>query len=360
MSTFDGSNFYFSGQGVVMVGDRDSTTGKPKGLVPVGNVSALKLGLATTVIEHKESQSGNRAIDLRLVTELKSSMSMTVENFSASGLANALAGTWAQNVGSSVVGEASKLYLGKVMAMANIKVSAVTVKRNTGTPQALTAYVNTTTAYDYLLNTDAGSVKFNDGTVLACDKMTTGSDVTAPTTVTVAATAGAGTTFGWASAVPADIVTLGVGGRLITSGLAGADAALVNNISGVITAIDTGAKTVKVAIDTYGSPAKVITIGTPKLAYDGQATTFDYTYATQNRIDAMTAVSTEKYLRFEGLNTADGGNPVIVEVYRFLVDPLKELALIGEGIGPFVLDGNTLADNLQLTGSKFFKVTQLR
>ena len=74
----------------------------------------------------------------------------------------------------------------------------------------------------------------------------------------------------------------------------------------------------------------------------------------------MTSLSTEKYMRFEGLNTADGGNPVVVEVFRFIVDPLKELALIGDGIGQFVLDGNVLADSLQVTGSKFFKVTLLR
>lgn len=353
MSTFDGNNVYFSGQGVVMIGDRDAN-GKPKGLIPVGNVSALKLGLATTVLEHKESQSGSHAIDLRLITEIKSSLSMTIENFSSEALARSLAGTATVKPSATVTDEAlGGIYLGCVSGFNYIKASAVTVKRGTGTPQALTAYTNSSTPYDYILNDEAGSVKFNDGLTLAFDKLTTGSTVTAPTGVAVGTT----TVFTWAATPPASILATGVGGKMVVSGLAGADAALVNNLAGIITAIDEAAKTVTVAINTNG---KTITIGTPKVFSEGEAGTATYTYATQNRIDAMTQGMSEKYMRFEGLNTADSNSPVVVEVFRFIVDPLKELALIGEGIGPFQLDGNTLADNLQVTGSKFFKVTQLR
>src|SRR5512141_2738626 len=338
MSTFDGNNHYFSGQGVVMIGDRD-VNGRPKGLIPVGNVSALKLGLATTVLEHKESQSGAHAVDLRLITEIKSSLSMTVENFSSDSLARALAGEVTVKPGATVTDEdIGGIYLGRVAAFKYIKASTVTVKRSSGTPQAMTLYTISSTPWDYLLNQDAGSVKFNDGLLLAFDKLTTGSSVTAPTTVTPGST----TVFTWAATPPASILATGVGGKLVVSGLAGADAALVNNIPGIITAIDTVAKTVTVAIDTSG---KTITIGTPKVFSEGESGSATYTYAQQNVIDAMTQGMSEKYMRFEGLNTADGNLPVVVEVFRFIVDPLKELALIGEGIGPFQLDGNTLADN---------------
>jgi len=348
MSTFDGNNYYFSGQGVVMIGDRDSA-GKPKGLIPVGNVSALKLGLAATTLEHKESQTGNRAIDLRLVTELKSSISMTIENFSKEGLASALAGGYTSQAAAIVTAEATKLYMGKVVALANIEATNVVVKQGV---TALTLYTNSTTPWDYLLNATAGSIKFNDGTGgLAVDKLTTLSAVTAPASVT----AGAETEFTWAATPPQSIIDAGVGGYFVVSGLAGTDAALVNNKPARITSINTSTKKVKIAITTT-----TITIGVPLIATDGLAIAIDYNAAAQNVVTAMTSLSTEKYMRFEGLNTADGGNPVVVEVFRFIVDPLKELALIGDGIGQFVLDGNVLADSLQVTGSKFFKVTLLR
>jgi len=358
MSTFDGNTHYFSGQGVVLIGLRDAT-GRPKGLVPVGNVSALKLGLASTVLEHKESQTGNRAIDLRLNTETKSSIQMTVENFNSINLATVLNGTVTLKAAGTLTGQVSKLYMGKVMPALHAKLSSVVVKRTAGTPQALTLYTNDTTAYDYKLNTDSGSVMFNDGSIIAVDKMTTGTDTVGPNAVAVSTGAGEPTTFTWAATPPAAVLAAGVGGYFVASGLSGADAALLNNLPSVITAIDAAAKTVKVARDTFGNPAKVITIGTPKISFDGDPTTFDYSYATQNLVDAMVAGNPERYLRFEGLNTAEANTPVVVEVFRFLTDPLKELALIGEGLDQFVLDGNVLSDSLQATGSKFFKITQL-
>src|SRR4051812_42166381 len=93
MSTFDGNNHYYSGQGVVMIGTRDPVTGAPQGLIPVGNVSDLKISISTNVIEHKESQTGQRGIDLRLTTETKAQLSMTMENFNSYNLGLALRGT---------------------------------------------------------------------------------------------------------------------------------------------------------------------------------------------------------------------------------------------------------------------------
>jgi len=357
MSTFDGNNFYFSGQGVVLIGNRDSN-GRAAGLIPVGNVSALKLGLAATTLEHKESQTGNRAIDLRLITELKSTLSMTIENFSAVGLASALAGSSSIIAAGSVTtgNDIPKLYVGKVSPLNRIGVSTVVVKRGTGTPSTLALYTNDSTAYDYKLNATAGSIMLNDGAIAAAPFSaitTTNTAITAPTTITPGAT----TVFTWAATPPTQFSTAGVGGKFVVSGVTGTDAAALNNKAHTITAIDLSAKTVTVST-TVGAGA--LTCTSALFFVDGEASDITYAYSVQHRVDAMTSLSTEKYMRFEGLNTADGGNPVIVEVFRFIVDPLKELALIGEGIGPFVLDGNTLSDPLQSSGSKFFKVTLLR
>ena len=83
MSTWDGNNFYFSGQGVVLIGERDALTGKPKGLRSVGNVTDLSINTTVEVLEHKESQTGQRSIDLRLTTETTVEVTATLENFIA-------------------------------------------------------------------------------------------------------------------------------------------------------------------------------------------------------------------------------------------------------------------------------------
>ena len=269
MSTFDGNNHYYSGQGVVMIASRDVVTGKPTGFLPLGNVSDLKILIQTSVIEHKESQTGQRGIDLRLVTETKCNMSMTVDNYIAANLSLALRGVNTASVGGTVTGEAVNGYSGLISSLAHIKVAAAVVKLGA---TVLTPFVDNATPYDYKINLAAGSIYLNDGV--------------APNPAVVG----------------------------LTGGTAGAPIAL----------------------------------------------TVDYTYSAQNVIDALTVGAQERYLRFEGLNTADTNSPVVIEVFKFSVDPLKELSLITDTVQQFVLDGSVLADPLRTSGSKYFKETALR
>jgi hypothetical protein len=340
MSTWDRASHYYRGNGVVMIASRDSA-GKPKGFTPVGNCNALNISIETSVIEHKESQSGQNAIDLRVETEKKAKLSVTLENFDADVLETALRGTATRKAAGSVTGEALTLYNGKILSLANIKVSSVVVKRGA---QALTAYVNDATPYDYKLNADAGSIQLNDGSVVAVDKLTTGG--TAPSAITVGAT----TQVTVANSAA-------VGDYVVFTGFSGADAALINGKAFKI--LTASASAVTIDLDTTG---KTITLGTPLSAFDGVALTADYSYAAQNKLDALTVGSLEKWLRFEGLNTADGNNPVVVDVFKFLLDPTKELSLItdGDNIAQFVLEGNVLADPLQASGSQFFRQVQVR
>ncbi|CAH0446249.1 hypothetical protein LMG9673_04774 [Ralstonia pseudosolanacearum] len=52
----------------------------------------------------------------------------------------------------------------------------------------------------------------------------------------------------------------------------------------------------------------------------------------------------ERYLRLEGLNTAQGNAKVLVELYRVAFDPLKELSLISDDYNKFEIEGSLLAD----------------
>lgn len=250
---------YFSGQGVVLLGTRDPATGKGSQFIPVGNVSELKLAVATAVTEHKESQTGQRGIDLRLTTEVKATLSMTMENYNPSNLALALRGSTTKSAGATVTDEAGKFVPGTVIPLARISVSAVTIQKGATTLVAYAAGTSTAPdgEWDYKMNLEAGSVY-------------------------------------WA-ATP--------------------------KTSGLVT---------------------------------GDDITVDYTYATQHNIEALTSSASEKYMRFEGLNTADGNKSVVVEVFRFLTDPLKELSLISDNIQSFALEGSVLLDATQ-TGSKYFR-----
>lgn len=263
MTSFAPVDHYYSGQGVVMAAERDAQ-GNPKGFVPIGNVSALNLSVATSVLEHKESHSGQRGTDKRITTETTCTLSMTAENFIAENLATFLRGTKTEVASGTVADEAITVYLGKVVALKNIKVSAVAVTLGA---EPLVAYVDDDTPYDYIVNTEAGSIKFNDGKVIALATLVEGDE--------------------------------------------------------------------------------------------GTEATVAYSFAKQIRVDALTTGAKELTLRFEGLNTAEDNTPVIIEVFKFSTDPLRELALIGDAIGQFQLEGSVLADTSRVNGSKYFKATQL-
>jgi len=247
---------YYSGQGVVMIGPRDTSgaNAKPAGLIEVGNVSELKLSVNTSTVEHKETTTGARAIDLRLTTEIKANLMMTIENFSAKNLAQALRGKTAAVTGSTVTAEAVKAYPGFIMPLQHIKVSAVTVK--TVTPSA-----SLTAGDDYEVNLEAGSIKWLEG---------------------------------------------GTGG---------------------VTA--------------------------------GEDCVVNYTFATQNQVEALTEPMQTIWMRFEGLNSADTNKPVVIDVFKFSTDPLKELDLIGDKVNAFALEGTVLADLSQPSGKSRYFATRM-
>ncbi len=340
MSTWDGNNFYYSGQGVVLVGERDAN-GKPKNLLPVGNVSALSIAIDTSVLEHKESQTGARGIDLRLTTETNANLTMTMENFIAENMKIALRGSVTNDAAGSVTGEVVKIGPGTVAPLEYIKVSSVVVDDNTGTT-ALTLYTDDSTPYDYKLNADAGSIELNDGSIVGHDALfTTGTETV--TAITQASQA----------VVSIASSTAEVGDLMILDSVVGMTE--INGTPYEVVAVD--ASTVTLDVDstaftayTSGGAAYHTSLGV----------TVDYSYEAQNLVDALTEGATDRYLRFEGLNTADGNNPVVIEVFKFSTDPLQNLALIGDDVQQFELSGNVLADPLQPTGSKFFKQRLLR
>ena len=117
---------YLSGQGAFLLANRNAA-GEPIGFREVGNVSALTIGVETTEFEHKESCTGARARDLTIVQEISATLTVTMESITRENLALALFGSSSQIAGTSVSGETIAAYQDKWSKLANIEVSSVIV-----------------------------------------------------------------------------------------------------------------------------------------------------------------------------------------------------------------------------------------
>jgi hypothetical protein len=118
------ANEYYSGQGSVYVAERDTDTGAHLGFTELGNIPDLSISVAVTKFEHKESQSGSRAVDLTIVQEKKGSFSMTLESMSLDNLALAFWGSKTLIVaGTSVVQADWTAYLGKSTPLNHVGVT---------------------------------------------------------------------------------------------------------------------------------------------------------------------------------------------------------------------------------------------
>jgi len=250
------SSNYFAGQGVVLMGARDTTgpIAKAGGLFEVGNCSELKLSVNTSTVEHKETTTGARAIDLRLTTEVKANMEVTIENFNAKNLSQAMRGNHVASVAGTVTAEPLTGFPGMISPLNHLRVSNVVVKTAAATPVTLVL------GTDYLLNEEAGSIKCIEG------------------------------------------------GAVATS----------------------------------------------------TALTVSYSYEAQEEVHGLTQPMQTIWLRFEGLNSADTNKPVVLDVFKFSTDPLKELEMIGDKVNAFQLAGTVLADLSQGSGvSRYWRMKLL-
>lgn len=94
------SNYYYTGQGRLHAAVRN-TDGTPQGFLPLFNVPALEISVEITKAEHKESMSGQRAIDLTVIQEKKGTFTMTLESMNMENLAMAFWGENATQTGAA-------------------------------------------------------------------------------------------------------------------------------------------------------------------------------------------------------------------------------------------------------------------
>lgn len=91
---------------------------------------------------------------------------------------------------------------------------------------------------------------------------------------------------------------------------------------------------------------------------DAQVLKVDYAHAAYDQVQAATSSSLVLELHFEGLNEANSGKPVIVDVWRAQLSPTKALSLLGDKFADLQLDAEVLADTSKAgTGvSQYFRV----
>ncbi|MCR6496880.1 hypothetical protein LJB71_12070 [Thermomonas sp. S9] len=230
---------YFSGQGRVYIGARDSA-GNPAGLTFVGNVPELKVSLSVETLEHQEAQSGQRLTDLQLIKTKKGEFACTLEELSSGNLALALYGHSTTVAPGTVTGEAlpNPVTAGHLYPLAHQNVSAVQIQDSDSPPKPLPAA--------------QVQVHARHGSVLILDA-TTGGPYVEPFTV-------------------------------------------------------------------------------------------DYAYGAAQSTAMFTRPLPERWIRFEGLNTADANREVVIDLYRVAINPAKELSIITDELLKFELSGQVLAD----------------
>lgn len=112
------------------------------------------------------------------------------------------------------------------------------------------------------------------------------------------------------------------------------------NVSTVV--IKAGAATV--AAEKYTVNAKHGSIMFNDITGVTGAIAASYSYGAANVTAMFTQPLPERWVRFEGLNTADANKEVVIDLYRVAINPAKDLSVIGTELMKFELSGQVLAD----------------
>jgi len=126
----------FRGAGEALIATLDPVTKLPNSNYrKVGNTPLFTVNSTQEFEEVKETKSGNRQTIAYSTTSIDTEVAMELNSFSKENLAMAFYGTESVTTGAAVVGEAHTVYaLNEAIPLANVKVSAVVVDDNLGSP----------------------------------------------------------------------------------------------------------------------------------------------------------------------------------------------------------------------------------
>ena len=228
---------YFSGQGKLKVAPIVGGI-IAAGYRWVGNVPDFKPAFTASKNDHKESYSGQRLTDKTLTTELNSTFSATLEDWSPENLALATRGKVQKTTSGAVTDEVSPatLIVGETWLLANGNITALVITDSSAIPA-------TVDPDQYVADLAYGTIELLDLT---------------------------GITLPLKAAYTKGVVEV---------------------------------------VPFFTEPIKEVAV------------------------------------LFEGINTADENKKVRAELYRVALDPTKELGLITEAFGQFMIEGTAMIDN---------------
>ena len=153
---------YFRGQGKLLFGDKDDATGKPTGLIFVGDMSTAELSPNMERGKVIENVSGAGAVGASYLKRTEYGLTINMRSIKAAHLAEALHATVTAKAAASVTDETHQAYLDKMTPLEHNKVSSVVITGVSGTP----TYVLDT---DYVVHADEGLVEFISGGTITDD-----------------------------------------------------------------------------------------------------------------------------------------------------------------------------------------------
>lgn len=348
---------YYSGQGAVLVSDRDAL-GNPLGFTHLGNVSELVISLEITELEHKESTTGARATDLSIVTENIVNVSVTVENVTAETLKFALFGSSTNAPSASVTDLLARAGLSKTSITDHINISGVIVDRSSDADALFNAIADADfiTIDGDVYTCKTGGPEVNDFTLKEFGLGASDQDAI-DNLIAVIVGQTATLTYEARNSITADTIQL----YAVTPGTAGDSLTLTESTTAARITVSGSTfanggpmtETTDFLINDKGG--SIFVVATSNIPDDTNIF-IDYTYAAHTRVEAFTAGKVNKWLRFEGLNTARSNKAVIVDVFNFSPKPLNEQALINDELTQLVIEGTAQADLLRpATESQFFR-----
>jgi hypothetical protein len=296
--------------------------------MPVGNV--LELGLEHTEDVQRQDDmtvlGGGTHAEVRRVTEVK--VKMKLADLNVVNLARASLGTVA-GIEAGTTSEVHTAALGGLLPLGHIAPTAVAITKPGGTADVA----------------DEQHAGVNKGDLVALTHA-------APSAVTVKVGADLGTATTVAASGNYTVQAAGI--QVL------ADAADIADASTLWVSYTYSTGTVVPMAGNYLVLAEGIRV--LENAADiqaGDALTVSYSYGAYAAIEALTTKAPELELLFGGLNEADSGNPVVVNVWRASQGVTKALSLINKGFGALDVEGSVLQDPTK-TGAGISKYYRTR
>lgn len=104
------------------------------------------------------------------------------------------------------------------------------------------------------------------------------------------------------------------------------------------------ATVVNMAGNYVPQPEGVVLQAEPADITGGDMLWVSYSYGAYAAIEALTTKAVELHLLFGGLNEADSGNPMVVDIFRASQGVTKQLALVNKGFNTLDVEGTVLMD----------------